>query len=205
LTGDRLDVDAGLAPQPLLLLVGAAVVAARSERRFHRGDRLEGEEDIAPAGYLGGIADRADEHEIVVHDLSAVDAVAGGDEGKLGGSVVDELDIGTPRSTDLERLPRADGDDPHLDTGLPGEGGQQVLEQTRLLGRRRQATVMKGSSSAIDEAQNAGPARTATMTRQLSISPHPLSSRVKIGFRQPGDALQCVAPAAGGPHSSSSR
>ena len=50
---------------------------------------------------------------------------------------VHEHDVGVAAAREVERLPGAERDDAHLDAGLLLEYRQQVLEQPRLLGRRR--------------------------------------------------------------------
>ena len=71
-----LGIDAGRLPEPLLLGVGAGVVAAREEERLRRGDLLEGlRGGLAPFD-PGRIAGRSDDDEVVVHDQAAVHAEA---------------------------------------------------------------------------------------------------------------------------------
>ena len=48
-----------------------------------------------------------------------------------------EQDIRVTAPADVERLARSNGDDARLDAGIFFERGQQVREQSRLLGRRR--------------------------------------------------------------------
>src|SRR5262249_24968792 len=141
---DRLHIDAGLGPEALFRLVGAAVVAARGEGRARRGNRLEGGDDVAAAADMGGIALRPDEDEVVVHDLAPPGAPAFGDEGQFRRLVMDEEHIGIAALADLQRLAGADGDDAYLDPALRGEGGEDRAEDAGILGRCRRGDDDEG-------------------------------------------------------------
>ena len=88
------EVDAGGLPQLELGDVRAALVAARGERRLRGLDLLQRLDDVLAAGDLGRIGLRPDQHEVVVHHLEALDAVALGDEFLLGGLGVHEDHVG---------------------------------------------------------------------------------------------------------------
>ena len=130
-----LDVDAGLAPEALLLGVGAARIAAREKRLLLRRDLLQRGDDVLAAADMGGIGLRADQDEVVVHDLAAIDAVAGFQEFELGRLVVDEDHVGVAVLADRQGLAGSHRDNVHLDPARLGEGGEQERKQPRLLGR----------------------------------------------------------------------
>src|SRR6185503_12051030 len=104
-----------------------------------------------------GIGARADEHEVVVHDLETLHAVALGDELLLERPGVHEHHVRVAAASDVERLPGADGDDPHLDARLAGENRQQVAKKARLLrggGRRDRDELllcMRGADGAAED------------------------------------------------------
>ena len=68
------------------------------------------------------IARRADQDEVVIHHLTAVDAKALRDKSKLCRSVVHEDNIAVATFADFEGLPYSDRDHPDLDAGFFGEG-----------------------------------------------------------------------------------
>src|SRR4029079_13006872 len=105
------------------------------------GDLFQRGGDVLAAGGVRGVALRPDQHEVVVHHPIALDAVALGQPFLLGRLVVHEHDVGIAALADVERLAGADGDDAHGDTRVLLEFRQQVLEQPRLLGRRRRRDV----------------------------------------------------------------
>src|SRR5690606_38665735 len=117
--------------------VRAALVRARDERGFCALDLAEGLEHVLAPGDAGRVGFRADDHEVVVHHLLALDAVALRDELLLLARVVHEHHVGVASPPDGERLPGADGDHAHLDARLLLELREQVLEQPRVLGRGR--------------------------------------------------------------------
>ena len=133
----RSDVDLRLAPQLELLAVGARIVAARGERGAGAGDRHEARDRIVGAGDLGRVRGGTDDHEVVVHEVESLDAEPVGDERFLGGLRVHEQHVSVAVARVAKRLPGADRDDPHLDAGLGGEPGQEMVEQTRVPGGGR--------------------------------------------------------------------
>ena len=117
--------------------MGAAVVAPAREGRLGGGDAAEGFARVFHALDAGGIACRPGDHEVVVHDVAAVDAVAVGDELILAGAVVHEQRVGVAPRPDRQRLPGADRHHPHVDPGVLAEDRDEVAKQARLLGRGR--------------------------------------------------------------------
>ena len=81
------------------------------------------------------IAARSDDHEIVVHDVAAVDAVAISDEFIFSDAIVNQQRVGIAAGADGERLPGSDRDDVNGDACRRGENRQDVAEQSRILGR----------------------------------------------------------------------
>jgi hypothetical protein len=84
---------------------------------------------------IGAGSDRTNDHEIVVHDLVALDAKPFGDEFLFRRLVMDEHNVGIAAPPDIERLSGADGNDFHLDPGCRSEPPQDVAEQSGLFGR----------------------------------------------------------------------
>jgi hypothetical protein len=84
---------------------------------------------------LAGSGLRPHHDEIVVHHLAPLDEEPFGDRLLFGLLVVDERDIGVAALAQVERLAGAERHHAHLNPGLLLERGQQVLEQTALLGR----------------------------------------------------------------------
>ena len=101
------------------------------------GDAAEGLARVFHALDAGRIARRPGDHEVVVHDVAPVDAVAVGDELVLAGAVVHEQRVGVAPRPDRQRLPGADRDHPHVDPGVLAEDRDEVAKQARLLGRGR--------------------------------------------------------------------
>src|SRR5574341_531419 len=128
------DVDARGLPELQLGEVRAAAVAARGEGRLRRLDSLQRGDDVLRAADYCRIGLRSHQHEVVVHHLEALHAIALGDELLLERLGVHEHDVGIAALAHVERLPGAERHDAHPDSGLLLEGGQQVLEQARLLG-----------------------------------------------------------------------
>ena len=121
-------------PEFLLLGVGAGVVAAGDEGGFGVGNALQRLGRALAAHHAGRIVGRADDDEVVVHDVLAAHAVAGVHERVFAGAGMDQQHVGVAVLAQLERLARAHGD--HLDrgAGLRLEVGQDVGQQTRVLG-----------------------------------------------------------------------
>ncbi len=97
-------------------------------------------EDFTPAGSAAG----TDDHEVVVHDVLALLAVAVRDELLFVGLGVDEQDVGILGLAELERFAGAHGDDLDLVLGIRLlEGRDQHVEQPGVLsgGGRRQDDV----------------------------------------------------------------
>ena len=69
------------------------------------------------SGGPGRVVARADQDEVVVHDVVALDAVTLGDEGLLGGTVMDQQDVGVAVAGQAQGLAGADRDDPDRDAG----------------------------------------------------------------------------------------
>ena len=109
--------------------MGAAVVAARGKGRFGGGDGRQRLGRGSHAADAGGIIDRADEDEVVVHHVGAREAVPFLDKGVFAGAGVDEDDVGVARLADLDRLAGADGDDVDAGVVLGLEVGQNGVEQ----------------------------------------------------------------------------
>jgi hypothetical protein len=130
------DVDRRGLPQLELGEMRAAAVPARYERRLGLMDALQSLHRILAAGDSRRVRFRADQHEIVVHDLMAAHAEAFGDELLLERLRVHEHHVGVSAPAHVERLAGAERDHAHLDPGLLLEDRQQVLEQARLLGGR---------------------------------------------------------------------
>ena len=87
---------------------GALAAAIFAERR----------DGVLAALDAGRIGRGPDDHEVVVHDLVALDPEAVGDELLLGRLVVHEQHVGIAVLGELDRLAGADRDHPHLDAGL---------------------------------------------------------------------------------------
>ena len=96
----------------------AALVAARGERRLRRLDLLQRRDDVLAAADLRRIGLRPDQHEVVVHHLEALHAVAFGDELLLERLGVHEHHVGVAAPAHVERLPGAERHHAHLDAGL---------------------------------------------------------------------------------------
>ena len=110
------------------------VIVARNERRVDVAMASAARhDDLAPAN-LGGIALRAYQHEIVVHDRIAPDALPLREKNLLGSARVHENHVGVAAASDIQGLPGAHRDDMDLHTRLPLIDGKQVAEQARLLG-----------------------------------------------------------------------
>ena len=103
---------------------GAAVVAARDERRLGVGDLLEGGDHVLGAGDAGRVLAEPDHDEVVVHDVEALDAAALGDELFLRRLVVHEQHVAVAVLRILDGLAGADRDHAHLDAGLLREHRQ---------------------------------------------------------------------------------
>ena len=86
---------------------------------------------------LRGIAGRPHDDEVVMHDGLAAGAVTSRHELLLGRRRVHEEDIGVAVLAQLERLAGPDGDRLDRATRLVLEGGQQLVEQPRVLRARR--------------------------------------------------------------------
>src|SRR5262249_24026698 len=100
-----LDIDVGELPEIELGEVRAGTIAAGDERRALVLDGLERRHDVLAAVDAGGIALRADQDEIVVHDRVALYAETFGQEFFLGWLGVDKDEIGVPAPTGIECLP----------------------------------------------------------------------------------------------------
>src|SRR5215468_3288403 len=132
----RLDVDPGRLPIPKLRRVRPAPVGARHERHLRSFDLLQRLEHVLSPGNLRGIRLGPDDHEVVVHDLFVVDTLPLFDELLLCRRIVHEHDVSVAAAAHVERLAGPDGHHANLDPGLLFEDRQEVLEETRLLGRR---------------------------------------------------------------------
>src|SRR5215469_6675331 len=110
----RLRVDTGFLPQAHLGLAGATVVTACDERRFGARDPAERRHYVLAAIDMCGVASRADQNKVVIHDLAAVDAEAAFDKGKFCRPIVHEYNIAVTALANLKRLPGADRDHPDL-------------------------------------------------------------------------------------------
>jgi hypothetical protein len=95
----------------------------------------ESKDDIPAAGHVRRIGPRADQHEVVVHHLEAPHAVALGDEFLLERPGMDQDHVGIAAPAHLERLAGAERHHAHLHAALLLVERQQVLEESRLLGR----------------------------------------------------------------------
>src|ERR1700733_6065496 len=82
------------------------------------------------------IGGRADNDEIVVHNVAAIDAVAVGDEFVLARTVVDQERIGVAVLADHQRLAGADRNDVDAHAGRGLEDRKDIAEQPGVLGRR---------------------------------------------------------------------
>ena len=122
-------------PDAQLHAIRAAVVAARGEDCRGAGDLGEGLLCVPQALDAGRIVPRADKDEVVVHDVAAIDAVDVGDEFVLAGPIMHEKRVGVAARADGERLPGADGDDAHIDSGRSAKDRDQMAEEARFLGR----------------------------------------------------------------------
>jgi len=118
-----------------LLLVRAAVVAARGEHGPRRGDPAKRFDGVLQAADAGRVLPRPDQDEVVVHEVEALHAEAVGDELFLGSLVMDEQDVGIAIARQLDGLAGADGDDPHRNSGLLRELRQDVVVKPGVLGR----------------------------------------------------------------------
>ena len=98
------------------------------------GDAAEGFGGVVQAGGMGRVGFGADDDEVVVHDVAAVDAVSVGDEAVLAGPVMDEKGVGVAAGADGKRLAGADGDDVDGESGLGLEEGENVPEEAGVLG-----------------------------------------------------------------------
>jgi hypothetical protein len=114
--------------------VGAASIGSRGEGRLSSGNTAKCRDDVLPSRPRR-VRPRSDDDEVVVHDVATLDEHALGDEFVLGRLIVHKSDVGVTPPSHVERLAGAQRDHPHLDGGLLLEDGQQMLEQTGLLGR----------------------------------------------------------------------
>ena len=130
-------VEPGLSPERPLLPVRTRIVAARRERGTGTGDPPQARYRVAHAGDAGRIRGGADDHEVVVHEIEALDAEPVRDERLLGRLRVHEQHVRVAVARVADRLPGADRDHPHLDARAGGEHRQQVVEQARVPGRGR--------------------------------------------------------------------
>ena len=109
---------------------------------------------------LRRIGVRADDDEVVVHDVVALGRVALGDEGVLGRPIVHEHDVRVAAPADVEGLAGAERHDLHRDAGIGSEERQEMAEQARLLGRGRRGdgdrAVLRGDGKARGECQAGG-------------------------------------------------
>jgi hypothetical protein len=99
-------VDRRRAPEPLFEGIGAALVAARDERRAGGGDRRERGDRVMAARDMRRIRARTDHDEIVPGDLPAIDAVPLGDELFLGLRIGHQDQIGVAMRRRRQRLAR---------------------------------------------------------------------------------------------------
>ena len=102
-------------------------------------DRFQRRNRIVAAGDMSRVGARPDDNKIIPRDLSAVDAVASGDEFLLGFRIVHENQIGVVARRRLKRLTRSLSQNMHGYSGLFGEGRENVREQTRVFDRSRRS------------------------------------------------------------------
>jgi len=88
--GERCRVQPGGFPQPLFQRIGAASIAARDERGFCRGNRLQRGDGVVRPSDLRRVSPGPDDNKIVPGDLGSGDAVARFHEGGLGVGVMDQ-------------------------------------------------------------------------------------------------------------------
>ena len=133
------DVDACQAPDLELGEVRAAAIAPRDKRRPCLLYLPEGDGHVLRALHMSGVGLGADEHEIVVHDVVALDPLPFGHELLFQRFRMHQHHVRIAAPADIERLARAHGDHPHLDAGFPLEYRQQVLEEPGLFRRSRRS------------------------------------------------------------------
>ncbi len=104
-------------------------------RRPHDG--FQRGQDILAALDLGRIGLGADQHEIVVHHVVALHAVAFGNELLFLRLGVDKHHVGIPAAARVERLACTLCDDLHVDASLFLEHRQDVAEEAGILCRCR--------------------------------------------------------------------
>src|SRR5208337_642006 len=100
--------DTGRCPDFFFLLVRARLVAAGDERRFAVGNALERFGRRLSAFHMCRVGRRADDDEIVVHNIAPVDAVTVSDELVLQFARVYQHNIDVARFAQFERLACAD-------------------------------------------------------------------------------------------------
>ena len=112
--------------------MGAAVVAARGERRAARpacfADSGQRRRRVVQAGHAGRVVGRADEYKIVVGDQHAVADVAVFEQGALGVGRVGEQHVGVALLAHAQRGAGAHGDDLHRDILLLREERGEFVE-----------------------------------------------------------------------------
>ena len=133
--GKRFRVGADGAPEILFLLVGAAFVAARGEAGAGTLDAAHGLPRIGGVTEAGRIALRADDDEVIVHQVVPRRAVACVNERLLGGARMHDQHVAVAVLRVLQGLPGADGNNLDGDPGLGGEGGKDMAVEAGILGR----------------------------------------------------------------------
>ena len=85
------------------------------------GDPPEGLARILQAANSGRVGFRSDNHEVVVHHVAAIDAVAVGHELVLACAIMHQQRIGIAARADRQRLPGADRDHVNIEAAAPRE------------------------------------------------------------------------------------
>ena len=123
-----IDIDPRLFPQPPFLFVGAAVIATGNEGGLGFCDPLQRLGGAGRPGNARRIACRADQDEIVIHEVVAFHPETVADEFFLRGFVMDQQHIGIALAGQADGRAGADGDDMNIDPRFPGEERQQIIE-----------------------------------------------------------------------------
>ena len=108
--------------------MGTAPVSPGNERRAGGGQAGERIGGAFRAGNPCRVAGRADDDEVVVHDLAAVDAVALTDELALRCRIMDQQQVCIAAPREIEGLAGADRDDLDAHASGGGHARQQVAE-----------------------------------------------------------------------------
>ena len=128
--------DAGGGPERELLLVGAAVVAARGERGTRGSDLGQCRRGVRHSFDAGGIGRRADDHEIVIRDQLARCDMPGRQQFAFRVGRVHQQRVGVALLAHPQRRARADRDHLHVEASLLLEDRHQLVQQATVVQAR---------------------------------------------------------------------